>query len=320
MALMKALPAAATALRSQLAAQFGSLLTSPGEPGPVLAAVDRLEASPQADALLPPLRRAVHRIPDAPRDALHGRWLGHPAHPAMVQLPLAAWFSAAALDLLPGNRRTAGALVAAGLATAGPAAIAGWADWADLRRPQQRVGLVHAAANSVGVALYAGSLAARLRGRGLRGRLLGFAGLTAVGAGGALGGHLAYRQAAGVNHAEQVPAVVEPGWHPLGALAEFPVGSPVRRAVGEVPVVVVREADGELRALADRCAHQAGPLSEGEVVDGCLRCPWHGSMFRLADGWNVRGPATSPQPSFECRVTDGQVEARYRTPVDESGG
>jgi nitrite reductase/ring-hydroxylating ferredoxin subunit len=54
----------------------------------------------------------------------------------------------------------------------------------------------------------------------------------------------------------------------------------------------------------------AGPLSQGEVVDGCVRCPWHGSTFRLADGWNVRGPATSPQPAFETRLVDGRVEAR----------
>jgi hypothetical protein len=43
-----------------------------------------------------------------------------------------------------------------------------------------------------------------------------------------------------------------------------------------------------------------------------VRCPWHGSVFRLSDGWNVRGPATAPQPSFESRITDGRVEVRLR--------
>jgi nitrite reductase/ring-hydroxylating ferredoxin subunit len=91
---------------------------------------------------------------------------------------------------------------------------------------------------------------------------------------------------------------------------EFPPGRPVRRRVDDVPVVVVRETDGSIHALADRCSHLAGPLSAGTVSDGCVRCPWHGSVFRLSDGLNVRGPAVAPQPAFDARVTDGQVELR----------
>ena len=54
--------------------------------------------------------------------------------------------------------------------------------------------------------------------------------------------------------------------------------------------------------LADRCSHAAGSLSEGQVTDGCVTCPWHGSVFRLSDGWNIDGPATgrhaAPRPSI----------------------
>lgn len=303
MLLSDTIPAAASALRR--------LLPDPDHPGRVLSAVDRMEAAHQVDPLLRPLRRAVRAVPDGPREVLHGRWLGHPAHPVLVQFPLGTWTSAAVLDLLPGRRRAAGALVAVGLVAALPAAAAGWSDWAEMRRPQMRVGLVHAAANIAAVSLYAGSLVARLRGRRMRGRTLGFAGLAAVSVGGALGGHLVYRQGAGVNHAEGVPAVVARGWHVLGDVADFPVGEAVRRSVGEVPVLVVREPGGQVWALAERCNHMAGPLSEGQIVEGCVRCPWHGSVFRLADGWNVHGPATSPQPAFDCRIVDGRVEARY---------
>ncbi|MDX3772479.1 MULTISPECIES: Rieske (2Fe-2S) protein, partial [unclassified Streptomyces] len=58
------------------------------------------------------------------------------------------------------------------------------------------------------------------------------------------------------------------------------------------------------------CSHMGGPLSQGAIEDGCVRCPWHGSVFRLQDGWNVRGPATAAQPVFETRITGGHVEAR----------
>ncbi|WP_326595190.1 Rieske (2Fe-2S) protein [Streptomyces sp. NBC_01803] len=292
------------------------LLPEPGRPGRVLAAMDRLEGTRWADSLLGPLRGAVRTtLPEGARDVLHGTWLGHPVHPLMVQVPIGTWMSAAILDLLPGHRGGAGVLVAVGLAAALPAALAGLADWAELRKPQMRVGLLHAATNTAAVALYAASLSARLRGRRLAGRGLGFAGLATVSVGGALGGHLAYRQAAGANHGDSVAAAMEPGWHPLGGLDEFPVGVPVRHLLRDIPVLVYREPGETPRVLADRCAHMGGPLSEGTIEDGCVRCPWHGSAFRLTDGWNVHGPATAPQPAFECRVTDGRVEARL--PAEE---
>ncbi|MFD5421253.1 Rieske 2Fe-2S domain-containing protein [Streptomyces sp. NPDC127069] len=286
--------------------------TTPG-PGPLLCALERIEQAPQADALIDGLRKGVRALPLGPaRDLLHGRPLGHPAHPLLVQVPIGTWLSATVLDLLPGRaRRTAApVLVGVGLAAAAPAAAAGWADWAELPPEQARTGLVHALANTAGVALYAASLYARARGRDLRGRALALAGLAAVGAGGALGGHLAFRQAAGANHAEQVGPRVGDGWHPLGPAAAFPVGRAALAQVDGVDVLVVREEDGSVRALADRCSHMGGPLSEGGIEDGCVRCPWHRSLFRLSDGWNVEGPATAPQPAFETRVVEGLAEAR----------
>ncbi|MFJ3925543.1 Rieske 2Fe-2S domain-containing protein [Streptomyces sp. NPDC090022] len=282
-------------------------------PGPLLTAVARIEHAPQADALIDMVRKAVRAVPLGPvRDVLHGRPFGHPAHPALVQVPIGTWLSAALLDLLPGQRRAAHVLVGAGLAAAAPAAAAGWADWAELPPEQARTGLVHALANTAGVVLYAGSFLARARGRTARGKALGLAGLAVVGAGGALGGHLAFRQAAGANHAEDVDHRVGAGWHPVGLVSDFPVGRVVRATVDGVDVAVVRESGGTVRVLAERCSHMGGPLAEGELVDGCLRCPWHGSLFRLSDGWNVEGPATAPQPAFDTRVTDGHVEARLR--------
>ncbi|MFF3500912.1 Rieske 2Fe-2S domain-containing protein [Streptomyces sp. NPDC003247] len=283
--------------------------------------LDRLERDPRADPLIDALRTGVRSLPlGRGRDVLHGRWLGHPVHPLMVQVPVGSWLSAAVLDLRPGRSREAGLLVGVGLAAAVPAALAGAVDWAELHREQARVGLVHALANGAAVGLYATSLAHRLGGRTGAGRTYGFLGLTAVGLGGLLGGHLAYRQASGANHAEEVPHVVRDVWHRVGGVSEFPAGQPVRRVVDDVPVLVVRESGGTVHALAERCSHLAGPLSEGTVADGCVRCPWHGSVFRLSDGWNVRGPATAPQPAFDTRIRDGHVEVRLRRNGREADG
>jgi nitrite reductase/ring-hydroxylating ferredoxin subunit len=95
----------------------------------------------------------------------------------------------------------------------------------------------------------------------------------------------------------------------------------VRRIAGDVPVMVLRRADGVgpggISVLADRCPHLSGPLHEGDVVDtggeAHIVCPWHGSEFRVSDGCVVHGPATAPVPQFEARVVDGELQARVVT-------
>ncbi|MFE4602201.1 Rieske 2Fe-2S domain-containing protein [Kitasatospora indigofera] len=278
----------------------------------VLKALDALGDAEELDVVAEPLQRAVQGLPlGRLRGVLHGRPLGHPLHPALVQLPVGAWLSAAVLDVVPGSERAARVLVAVGVVSAAPAAWSGWVDWAEQHEQQMRTGLVHAASVATAVGLYGASWVARSRGRNRLGRALGFAGLTAVGTGAAVGGHLAHRQSAGANKAEAVPHLVEPGWHTLGRPGDFTVGEAARRTIGEVPVLVVREADEVFHVLADRCSHASGPLSEGEVAKGCVTCPWHGSVFRLSDGWNVDGPATAPQPRFVTRTdSDGNLQAR----------
>ncbi|MFE2708234.1 Rieske 2Fe-2S domain-containing protein [Streptomyces mirabilis] len=277
-----------------------------------LKALDAVATATELDAVTGPARALVKGLPlGGLRGVLHGRPLGHPLHPTLVQLPVGAWLSAAALDLTPRCERPARLLVALGVIAAAPAAMTGWIDWAEQHEQQMRTGLLHAACMAAAIGLYGGSWMARSSGRHQLGRALGFTGLAATGAGAAIGGHLAYRQAAGANKAEPVPHLVEPRWYPLGRPEEFTTGAPARRMAGEVPVVVVREPDGRIHVLADRCSHSSGPLSQGEVDDGCIRCPWHGSVFRLADGWNVDGPATAPQPRFTTRLdANGNLQAR----------
>lgn len=247
------------------------------------------------------------------RDLLHGVPLGHPLHPAMVQVPVGSWISAAVLDLMPGQRRAATALVGLGTVSAVPAAIVGLNDWAALAPDQRRVGLVHAAANSIGLTFYAGSLAARLSGRHNMGRALGFLGLSAASLGAYIGGHLAYKQGAQVNQSISELRRMSDGWHSLVEMSALPQRTLVTREVDDVSVILYRHGD-EVTVMLERCPHQSGPLGEGEVqeIDGhaCVVCPWHGSAFRLNGGEVVQGPSGNDQQILPTRIRDGVLETR----------
>lgn len=283
-------------------------------------ALSRLEQAESLDGASDKLQAAVTAVvrPRTLRDLLHGTWLGHPLHPVLVQLPVGAFISAAVLDLLPerlvpGASRAATALIAAGTAGVAPAVAAGLVDWSDMTRDRRRVGLVHAAANTIAVGLYASSLVARLSGRRAQGRALAFAGLSVAGAGAYLGGHLSYAQGAGISHAAPEVSRLPEEWTEVSSLSSLPEGKPAVRRAGDVPVLLYRQGD-RVTALIERCSHEGGPLSEGDVEgsgsDACVVCPWHGSTFRLADGLVMHGPAANDQPMVRVRVRAGSVEVR----------
>ncbi|MBT8249372.1 MAG: non-heme iron oxygenase ferredoxin subunit [Acidimicrobiia bacterium] len=60
-------------------------------------------------------------------------------------------------------------------------------------------------------------------------------------------------------------------------------------------------------ALGDRCSHAEASLSEGEIWDGAVECPRHGSAFDLETGQPNALPATKPVPSYAVIVEDGNV-------------
>jgi nitrite reductase/ring-hydroxylating ferredoxin subunit/uncharacterized membrane protein len=274
--------------------------------------LDRLDDLTQLDPLISPLSKLVGGAirPAAVENALHGTWLGHPLHAALVQMPLGAFVSASLLDVSGGGDRSADLLAKVGLVSAVPAALAGATDWSKSNPSTQRVGLVHALLNTVGLAFWGGSVAARARGQRGLGTGLGLLGTSLLGASGVIGGHLSYRKGLGADAQANIADTGPTDWVDAGN-DDLPEGKPVRRDAAGTPIVLVRTGK-TLEALADRCAHQAGPLHEGTLEDGCLTCPWHGSTFRLADGAVVRGPSVHPQPVFEVRRRAGRLEARLR--------
>lgn len=287
---------------------------------PLVGLVERLEDAAALDPAVIRARSIVDTVlrPRWLRDILHGVPLGHPVHPLAVQVPLGTWVSAAVLDALPGTDRAARLLVGVGVLSAVPTAVTGYADWSKLHEQQMRVGLVHSGSNLLATALYAASFVQRTRGKRGSGKVLAYAGLMVAAGGGFIGGHLTYRQAAGVNHTEDVPHLFPTGWHPLASLSDIVDGQLEHHSVKGTSLLVFRQGD-EISVLSDTCSHLSAPLHDGEIVrrgdastdDGpCVECPWHQSVFSLRTGDVVHGPATSPQPKFDTRITNGRVEIR----------
>lgn len=273
--------------------------------------LDKLEDLDRLDPLVGPLSKVVQGAvrPPAVADALHGTWLGHPLHAALAQVPTGSFLSATFLDLA--GSEGADRLAALGIASSLPAALAGATDWSRSNPSTQRAGLVHALLNTTALALWSGSLVARARGRRRLGVALGALGTSVLGASATIGGHLAYRAGLGADSLADIEDTAPSDWTDVGE-ADLPEGKPVLRDAQGTPVLLVRTGT-TIRALANRCTHQAGPLHEGELADGCVTCPWHGSTFSLEDGAVVHGPAVHPQPAFDVKTEGGRLLVRLRT-------
>ena len=278
--------------------------------------MERIEDAAVLDPPAERLGRSVRRTvgPGTLKDALSGTWLGHALHPLLTDVVIGTWTSSILLDLAGGDDAQGGAdrLLTAGLLAYPPTAVTGVSDWADTEAADdavRRVGALHAALNGVAFALQAASLVARRRGARGRGVALSLAGMSILGAGGWLGGHMTYSQGVGV-----VQTVFNTGpeaWTSALPAAELTEGDPVAVVVGETPVLLVRTG-GAVRALHDRCSHRGCSLAEGTIDGDVVECACHGSRFRLEDGALERGPATNPQPAFAVREHEGQVQVRLR--------
>ena len=62
------------------------------------------------------------------------------------------------------------------------------------------------------------------------------------------------------------------------------------------PIVLLRDGDGRLAALEDRCPHRAAPLSLGRCEGGAVRCMYHGVKF-AADGACLEVPGQAAPPA-----------------------
>ena len=94
----------------------------------------------------------------------------------------------------------------------------------------------------------------------------------------------------------------------VAKVSEVPAGSKKKILAGKTELILAN-VGGTFFALADKCPHLGGSLSEG-VLDGTtIKCPNHGAQFELATGKNV---APAKVLFIKMNVKDAKS---YRTEV-----
>jgi nitrite reductase/ring-hydroxylating ferredoxin subunit len=75
-------------------------------------------------------------------------------------------------------------------------------------------------------------------------------------------------------------------------------------------LAVFRQEDG-VYALDDICSHEFSRLSEGEMWDGEVYCPKHGSRFNIRSGEVTGLPATQPVGTYPAKEEDGWIYVQW---------
>jgi NADPH-dependent 2,4-dienoyl-CoA reductase/sulfur reductase-like enzyme/nitrite reductase/ring-hydroxylating ferredoxin subunit len=81
--------------------------------------------------------------------------------------------------------------------------------------------------------------------------------------------------------------------------------------VGDEEVLLVR-SDGDIFAVGAHCSHYHGPLADGLVTGGSVRCPWHHACFDLRTGEAERAPALSPIDCWVVEERDGRIFVKQK--------
>ena len=99
-------------------------------------------------------------------------------------------------------------------------------------------------------------------------------------------------------------------WYVIAESNEITPGALLGRTVLNEEIVVMRTAQGLLRAFLDACPHRFAPLSAGKVIDGCIQCPYHGSAYD-ADGRCVKVPGQSGAHGMNIGLQTYPLVERY---------
>lgn len=99
---------------------------------------------------------------------------------------------------------------------------------------------------------------------------------------------------------------VDVRFSPAANDADIPENALLGVDLGDVPVLLVR-IGGDVHAMGRICTHEYADLAEGELDDGCVVCPLHGSRFDVVTGQAMTLPAVLSEPIYPVQIVDSVV-------------
>ncbi len=102
------------------------------------------------------------------------------------------------------------------------------------------------------------------------------------------------------------PAADADGWIVAATIDEIAEGSAKLVSIPNGERIALYRHENGFRAVSNVCAHQGGPLAEGQIVGGCITCPWHGYQYNPEDGCSPP-PYTEKIPTFDVRIEGRSV-------------
>ncbi|MEE8526372.1 MAG: thiamine pyrophosphate-binding protein, partial [Thermoanaerobaculia bacterium] len=105
------------------------------------------------------------------------------------------------------------------------------------------------------------------------------------------------------------PAATRQVWTKVADLDELPEGR-VKPVTCATRTICLTHHDGRYAALSNKCPHQGGPLGEGSIEGGMLRCPWHGWDFDPLTG-KPPGGYDDGVPTFPVEVREDGVYVAF---------
>ena len=88
--------------------------------------------------------------------------------------------------------------------------------------------------------------------------------------------------------------------------AEVPPGQAKRVLLDDYPPLAVFNLNGDFYVTDDTCTHGAASLSEGEIEDGAIECPYHFGRFDIRTGQAVAAPCRVALQVYKI-VIDGDM-------------
>jgi uncharacterized membrane protein len=299
--------------------------------------VATVERQAWLDGLAGPLQQAIEgAVSQAGRPGeglmsfLRGKWLGHPLHPALTDVPIGAWTATVALDILDGGdrrghyRRGADTTLAVGVVGAVGAAVTGIADWSQTAGITRRLGMAHALLNSAALLLMSGSMVARRSGLRPQGRALAGLGYGVALASAYLGGHLVFRRGMGVDASPEDRGPSAAG-REGGSLGTLPTGQVVVRWTPDELLAVLAALDegaqprleSEIEAKIRNAAEQRVVIEDADVVSVDLTRPEGQLLKRWCDERRAHAQEEDPHARWTRVVAKVNEAVQWAAPAKD---